>query len=203
MAPARCGITLGSLEYNDEVRSSISSCELAGRGSDMTSGSAIRDLHARLVRPPSHERLRAGLLGAAVVWLWVFASDLASGMPLRTATFLGRGVISLAAPGAPEWASVVAFTIVHCGLWTLVATLLLVAVHVARSTPQVLMFVIVVFILLQLAITALTMALSQGTLGVLAWRSVFVGNALGWAATLWYIIRWHPELRSEFAHSED
>jgi hypothetical protein len=137
------------------------------------------------------------------VWIWVFLSDWVSGAPLRTATFLGRGVLSVAAPGAREWVSVLAFTVVHCGLWTLVATLLLVAVHIAARTPQVLMFVVVVFILLQLAITALTMALSQGSLGVLAWRSVFVGNALGWAATVWYIIRWHPELRSEFAHSED
>lgn len=169
----------------------------------MTSGSPLQDFHARLVRPPHNERLRAGLLGAVFVWIWVFLSDWISGTPLRTATFLGRGVLSLAAPGAPEWLSVIAFTIVHCGLWTLVATLLLVAVHIAQRTPQVLMFVVVVFILLQLAITALTVALAQGSLGVLAWRSVFVGNALGWAATLWYIIRWHPELRSEFAHSED
>jgi hypothetical protein len=137
------------------------------------------------------------------VWIWVFVSDLASGRLLRTATYLGRGVVSIVAPGAPKWASIVVFTIVHCGLWTLIATLLLVAVHVARRTPQVLMFVTVVFILIQLAITALTVALAQGALGALAWRSVFVGNALGWAATLWYIIRWHPELRSEFAHSED
>ena len=169
----------------------------------MTTSSSLQSSEARIVRPPHHERLRAGLVGAAVVWIWVFLSDWISGAPLHTATFFGRGVLSIAVPGTPEWLSVVAFTIVHCALWTLVATLLLVAVHTARRTPQVLMFVIVVFILLQLAITALTVALAQSSLGVLAWRSVFVGNALGWTATLWYIIRWHPELRSEFAHSED
>lgn len=169
----------------------------------MTSGSPLQHFQARLVRPPHYERLRAGLVGAAVVWIWVFLSDLMSGTLLRTATLLGRGVLSVAVPGAPEWVAVIAFTIVHCALWTLLATLLLVAVHVAERTPQVLMFVIVVFILFQLAITALTVALAQSALGALAWRSVFVGNALGWAATIWYIIHWHPELRSEFAHTED
>jgi hypothetical protein len=158
---------------------------------------------ARIVRHPPHERLRAGLLGAATVWLWVFVSDWASGVPLRTPTLLGHAVLSVTGADAPAWVAVIAFTIAHCGLWTLVATLLLAAVHVAARTPAVLMFVVVVFILFQLAIVAYSAALSQGPLGVLAWRSVLVGNALGWVATLWYIVRQHPELRSEFAHSED
>lgn len=169
----------------------------------MTSISPPRESTTRIVRPPHWERLRAGLSGAVVVWIWIFLIDWISGTPLRTATLLGRAVLSVGAPGAPEWVAVIVFTIVHCALWTLVATLLLAAVHTAERTPPVLMFVVVVFILIQLAITVLTVALARSALGPLAWRSVFVGNALGWAATIWYIIHWHPELRSEFAHSDD
>lgn len=169
----------------------------------MTSTSPLQDLTTRIVRRPPHERLLAGLLGAATVWAWVFVSDWVSGAPLRTATILGHAVLSVSGANTPAWAAVLAFTIVHCLLWTLVATLLLAAVHVAVRTPAVLMFAVVVFILFQLAIVAYSAALSQGPLGVLAWRSVLVGNALGWIATLWYILRRHPELRSEFGHTED
>jgi hypothetical protein len=45
--------------------------------------------------------------------------------------------------------------------------------------------------------------LAQGRFGALAWRSVFVGNVLGWAVTWWYIARQHPELRAELAHVDD
>ena len=157
----------------------------------------------RIVRPSAHERILAGLLGAATVWLWVCLSDWLSGAPFRTATFFGRAVLSHVDPGAPVWQSVIAFTLVHCALWTGVAALLLLGVHMAARTPPVLMFVIVVFILLQLAIVALITALSQGQLGALAWRSVFIGNAVGWLVLWWYVIRRHPELRNEMTHMQD
>ena len=156
-----------------------------------------------IVRQPAHERVRAGLLGAASVWLWVCLSDWVSGAPFRTATFFGRAVLSHVDPNAAVWQSVIAFTVVHVALWTGVATLVLLGVHMAARTPPVLMFVVVVFILLQLAIVALTTALSQGQLGTLAWRSVFIGNAVGWLVLSWHIIRRHPELRDEMAHVQD
>lgn len=158
---------------------------------------------SRFVRPPAHERIRTGLLGAASVWLWVCLSDWVSGTPFRTATFFGRAVLSHVDPGAPVWQSVIAFTVVHGALWTGVATVVLLGVHMAARTPPVLMFVVVVFILLQLAIVAFTTALAQGQLGALAWRSVFIGNAVGWSVMWWYIIRRHPELRNEIAHVQD
>lgn len=158
---------------------------------------------SRIGSPRGHERTSTGLLGAASVWLWVCLSDWVSGAPFRTATFFGRAVLSHVDPGAPVWQSVIAFTIVHGALWTGVATLVLLGVHKAARTPPVLMFVVVVFILLQLAIVALTTALAQGQLGVLAWRSVFIGNAVGWVVMWWYIIRRHPELRDEIAHVQD
>jgi hypothetical protein len=167
------------------------------------SASASPSLQSRIVRPPAHERVRAGLLGAASVWLWVFLSDWLSGASLRTATFLGRAVLSHIAPGAPVWQSVIAFTVVHGALWTGIAALILLFVHMAARIPAVLMFVAVVFILLQLAMVALATALSLGPLGTLAWRSVFVGNAVGWTVTWWYIFRWHPELRAELAKADD
>jgi hypothetical protein len=101
------------------------------------------------------------------------------------------------------WGSVIAFTIAHCALWTGIATLILLAVHMAARAPAVLLFVALVFILLQLAVVALTTALSEGPLGVLAWRSILAGNALGWMVTWWYVIRRHPELRGEFARADN
>jgi hypothetical protein len=129
-------------------------------------------------------------------------SDWLNGKPLHTAGFFGRAVLSHVDPGAPLWASVIAFTIVHCALWTGIAALILLAVHTAARTPAVLMFVALVFILLQLAVIALSAALSQGPLGVLAWRSIVVGNALGWIATWWSVIRRHPELGRELARAD-
>jgi len=31
----------------------------------------------------------------------------------------------------------------------------------------------------------------------------FVGNALGWLATIAYLVYWHPELPNELAHADD
>jgi len=63
----------------------------------------------------THEGLRAGLVGAAVVWLWLFVDDRLSHATLRTPVLLGRALLSIDrfGPATPPWEAVFAFTVVH------------------------------------------------------------------------------------------
>ena len=68
----------------------------------------------RSLRTP-HEGLRAGLVGATVVWLWLFVDDRLSHATLRTLILIGRALLSIDrfGPAMPPWEAVFAFTVVH------------------------------------------------------------------------------------------
>lgn len=145
-----------------------------------------------------HEGLRAGLLAATVVWLWLFVIDAISGTPLSTSTFFGWGILSIDGTSPlPTWAKVLAFTIFLYLVWILVGWFVARMVRAAPGQPTLLILVVVVIALLQLASVAAATTLSQVGLGRAAWTDFFVGELLGWVAVLWYIARHHPELRGE------
>jgi hypothetical protein len=152
-----------------------------------------------------HEGLRAGLVAATSVWSWMFVDDLFSGVPLRTPTMLGRGLLSLVASDvvAPVWVASVVFTVVHYALWIGVGALVIRVVYVARRTPSALVGAVFGLILLQLVTTVVLAIASHSRLGTQAWTSLGFGHVVGWTALLWYVVRRHRELRGEFAHSED
>ncbi len=153
----------------------------------------------------SHEVLRAGALGAAVVWLWILLIGALNGTPLRLATLIGDGLMSVVGAGsAPEWVAVVVFTVFHFVVWLGLAGVVAVVLRVAAGTPAVLLLAAVVAILLLLALVGVTMIFASEGLGdVFAWSAIYAGSIIGLATTAWYILHHHPEVRSELAHVDD
>ncbi|HEU4564520.1 MAG TPA: hypothetical protein VFS05_07725 [Gemmatimonadaceae bacterium] len=151
-----------------------------------------------------HEGLRAGLLAATVVWLWLFVVDALSGTPLRTHTFFGWAILTIdGTTPVPTWAKVLTFTIFLALVWMLVGGFVASMVRRAPGQPTLLIFVAFIFTLLQLASVAAATALANLGLGRAAWTDFFVGELLGWATTLWYISRHHPEMRTELLDMEE
>jgi hypothetical protein len=156
-------------------------------------------------RAHSHEVLRAGALGAAVVWLWILLIGALHGAPLRLATLIGSGLTHIVrVPHTPEWIAVVVFTVFHFVVWFGIAEVMAVVLRVAVRTPAVLLLAAVVTILLLLALVGVTMIFaSEGLGGGFAWPAIYIGSILGLAATAWCILQWHPEVRTELAHVDD
>jgi hypothetical protein len=152
-----------------------------------------------------HEVLRAGVLGAGVVWLWILLIGALYGEPLRLSTLLGNGLAHIARVASPPvWVAVVVFTIFHFVAWIGLADVMVIVLRVARKTPAVLLLAAVVSILVLLALIGITMIFASGGLGGgFAWATIYVGSLLGLAATAGYLLRWHPEVRSELAHLDD
>jgi hypothetical protein len=160
---------------------------------------------AGVERRHPHEVLPAGALGAAVVWLWILLIGAINGTPLRLATLIGSGLTHIVrVPSAPEWVAVVVFTIFHFVVWLGIAEVMTVVLRVAVHTPAVLLLAAVVTILLLLALVGITMIFASDGLGAgFAWLAIYAGSILGLATTAWYILRCHPEVRTELAHVDD
>lgn len=156
-------------------------------------------------RAHSHEVLRAGVLGGGAVWLWVLIIGAVNGAPLRLATLLGDGLMHIVrVPSAPAWVAVTVFTVFHFVAWIGIAEVMVIVLRVAASTPAVLLLAAVVTILVLLALVGITMIFASGGLGGgFAWPSIYVGTILGLAVTGWYLLRWHPEVRTELGHVDD
>ncbi len=165
----------------------------------------VRHFIAGPERAPSHEVLRAGALGAVVVWLWIFLIGAINGAPLRLAALIGSGLMHIVrASSTPEWIAVLVFTVFHFVVWFGLAEVMAVVIRVAVGTPAVLLLAAVVAILLLLALVGITMIFaSDGLGGGFAWPAIYVGSILGLATTSWYLLRWHPEVRAELAHVDD
>lgn len=165
----------------------------------------VRHFMAVPERAHSHEVLRAGVLGAAVVWLWILLIGALNDAPLRLATLIGGGLTHIVrVPDAPDWIAVVVFTVFHFVAWLGIAEVMAIVLRVAIRTPAVLLLAAVVTILVLLALVGITMIFaSEGLGGGFAWPAIYVGSILGLVATAWYILRWHPEVRTELAHVDD
>jgi hypothetical protein len=153
----------------------------------------------------THEGLRAGLVAATSVWVWMLVDDLVARAPLRTPTLLGRGLLSLAAPDAvaPGWVAAVVFTLAHYALWIGAGAVAMRVVRLARRAPSILVAAAGAMILLQLAALVVAAIASHSRLGAMAWVSLGLGHTVGWGALWWYVVRRHRELREEFAHASD
>ncbi|HEY9450767.1 MAG TPA: hypothetical protein VIQ60_13530 [Gemmatimonadaceae bacterium] len=156
-------------------------------------------------RTHTHEAVRAGVLGAVVVWLWILLIGILNGAPLRLASLIGGGLTSVVSgPSAPQWVAVSVFTVFHFVVWLGIAELGVVVLQAAARTPAVLMLAAVVGILLLLAIAGVTTMFGSSGLGAgFAWQAIYAGSMLGLCAMWWYLLRNHPEVRAELAHVDD
>ncbi len=153
----------------------------------------------------SHEVVRAGVLAAAVVWLWVLLVGAVNGDPLRLASLIGGSFTSVVSgQSTPQWVAVVVFTVFHFAAWLGIADLSVIVIQVAARSPAVLMRAAFVAILLVLAVAGVTTMFGSGGLGAaFAWPAIYMGSILGLGVMWWYLLRQHPEVRVELAHVND
>jgi hypothetical protein len=75
-------------------------------------------------------------------------------------------------------------------------------VQLANEEPSILMGFVVLFVAIEVGFYALVGLLQQATpLGSLAWYNVMVGNLLAAATMFLFLLRAHPILKHQFAHS--
>jgi len=160
---------------------------------------------ADTARTHTHEVLRAGVLGATIVWLWILVIGALSGSPFRLATLLGRGITHIVGVpwNVPAWIAVVVFTVLHFIAWCGLAEITVIVLRAAVRTPAVLLLTAVVTILFLLAFFGITLIFANDGLGGFAWPSIYLGNLVGLAVMWWYIVRRHPEIRTELSQVDD
>jgi hypothetical protein len=145
-------------------------------------------------RPPRYEGVRAGVLGAASVWAWVFVSDLWQHTPFNTAARFGRWFISIdRVTSLPRWGDVLGFTVILLAVWIVFGRLAARAIRTVPREPATLIFIVFMLTLLQLAAVVIAAMLAARNTAVLAWRDFYVGQLIGWAVVWWYLVRHHPE----------
>jgi hypothetical protein len=143
----------------------------------------------------------AGLLGAAVVAVWFFALDLASGHPFRTPASLGQALLHWGAnaqqPVAVTFAAVAAYTVVHVIAFIIAGWIFVfIAEQVQRRPSFVLLAAMTVIVLEAVAVVNLAYGAQWGGLSV--W-SIIIANLLAVAVMSWYVWQTHPTLRNRLA----
>jgi hypothetical protein len=163
----------------------------------MSTGVAGADPHlAGGGRPRPSEGVRTGFAAATAVWLWLAVVDLIERTPMHTAEVLGRGLVIFVFRGTPTplWIDILAFTVVHYALWTLLGILLGKAVAADTRQPGVLIFAIFLLILLLLAVFVSTAVLARTALRGHAWLAILGGHLIGLLAAVLYLRHRHPDL---------
>ncbi len=156
-------------------------------------------------RPLVKEGVIAGLVGATAIAIWFFFVDAVAGEALFTPRTLGYALVSIFGP-VPEQQSalllIAIYTIFHYAAFVVVGLIAAMIVELAKEEPSILMGFVVLFAAIEVGFYALVGLLQQATpLGSLAWYNVMVGNLLAAATMGLYLLRAHPILKHQFAHS--
>jgi hypothetical protein len=148
------------------------------------------------------EGIVAGLIGAAVVALWMLLFDTLQGAPLRTPAVLGRvlGALIRAHPipdpyaVAPAVAPVLGYTLLHGLAFAAVGLVAAFLVDAAEREPAMLVALLIFFAAFEVFFLAIVVFLARPLLGVLAWWVVLAGNFLAAVSMLAYFFLWHRRL---------
>ena len=156
-------------------------------------------------RPLVREGVIAGLIGATAIAIWFFFVDAVAGEALFTPRTLGYALVSIFGP-VPEQQSalllIAIYTIFHYAAFVVVGMIAAMIVELAKEEPSILMGFVVLFAAIEVGFYAMVGLLQQATpLGSLAWYNVMVGNLLAAATMGLYLLRAHPMLKHQFAHS--
>ena len=170
--------------------------------------SAVRagyDAAVNTPRPLVKEGVIAGLIGATAIAVWFFFVDAVAGEALFTPRTLGYGLVSIFGPVPEEQSAlllIAIYTIFHYAAFVVVGMIAAMIVELAKEEPSILMGFVVLFAAIEVGFYALVGLLQQATpLGSLAWYNVMVGNLLAAATMGLYLLRAHPMLKHQFAHS--
>jgi putative oxidoreductase len=156
-------------------------------------------------RPLVKEGVMAGIIGATAIAVWFFFVDAVAGEALFTPRTLGYAVLSIFGPVPEQQSTLVLvglYTIVHYAAFVVVGLIAAMIVQLANEEPSILMGFVVLFVAIEVGFYALVGLLQQATpLGSLAWYNVMVGNLLAAATMGLFLLRAHPILKHQFAHS--
>jgi hypothetical protein len=139
----------------------------------------------------------AGILGAVVDAVWLFALDAAAGRPLHTPNALGRvffaGDVN---PGAREISTeaVLGFTLVHLITFLVGGIGLTGIVHLVSRNPAFRMGLWIGLVVVFGYFAGLAYMLATSTGDRVPFWSVAGGNLLALGAMAWYLWRRHPRL---------
>ena len=148
---------------------------------------------------PANEAVRIGIAGATAIWLWLLAIDVIAGAPLHTPGIIGRDLLGIILPGVHTslLAGVLAFTLAHYALWTVLGMLVVRAIAADAQSPGVLILAIIILILLQLVFVGITQIFDETLLRRHAWPAMLGGNVIGLLIAGAYLLRLHPELPAQ------
>jgi hypothetical protein len=139
-----------------------------------------------------------GLIGAAVVAVWFFLLDLASGSPFRTPAALGSALL-LGAAGPGEigvtFGLVAAYTVLHVAAFVIAGVVFVALAEQVERVPAMALLVLLTAILLDGLVLATLGVGAQWVLGTVGWWSVIVANVLAVLAMGWQVWRTHPVLQ--------
>lgn len=172
---------------------------------DPTAVRAGYDAAVNTPRPLVKEGVIAGLIGATAIAIWFFFVDAVAGEALFTPRTLGHGLVSIFGPVPDQQSAlflIAIYTMFHYAAFVVVGMIAAMIVELAKEEPSILMGFVVLFAAIEVGFYALVGLLQQATpLGSLAWYNVMVGNLLAAATMGLYLLRAHPMLRHQFAHS--
>jgi hypothetical protein len=155
-------------------------------------------LPALHVHPTVARGIVTGLVGAAVVAVWFFFLDLASGHPLRTPAALGSALlIGAAGPGdiVVTFGLVAAYTVVHVIAFAIGGIVFVALAEQLERAPAMGLLVLLTAIVLDSLVLATIGVGAQWVLGSIGWWSVAVANLLAVIAMGWQVWRTHPVLQ--------
>ncbi|MFN2564884.1 MAG: DoxX family protein [Gemmatimonadaceae bacterium] len=163
---------------------------------------------ADVPHPLLHDGVIAGLIGAAVIAVWFFIVDAASGRPFFTPATLGHGLLDVLGKQPAQDDSMVihvlAYTVFHFAAFMFVGLLTALIVFLAQHEPSILFGFLVLFVAFEVGFYGLVGLLSESTeLREFAWYQVLIGNLLAAGAMGFYFYRTHKELGEQFKHSLD
>lgn len=138
--------------------------------------------------------LITGFIGATAVAVWFLIVDSIAGRPLYTPHILGAAVFGVLGPPRGESAAllIVAYTIFHYAVFTLIGIVLAAIVSRGDDDPAVLAGLAVFVVIFQVGFLGFTALLSEWTaLGNLAWYQIGAANLVASIVMFTYLVRRH------------
>lgn len=139
----------------------------------------------------------AGCIGAGAVALWFLAIDVLNGRPFFTPAMLGGAMFwgeVLPDRVVIEVSRIAAYTMLHVSAFVVVGCLAAALAAEVEIAPPTLYLVIAFTAFFEVGFYIFVAILAQPLLGMLAWWSVAVGNAIAAFGMGYYLWRAHPRI---------
>jgi hypothetical protein len=147
------------------------------------------------------EGLITGVIGAAVVAVWFLITDIAQGRALSTPSILGQVLLyGNTAPivTPPQPGPLVAYTLLHLGVFVLFGLVVTQLVHLAMSSPLARFGLMMLAVVFEVFFLIIVYAVFKGTSELFPWWSVLGANTLSLLGMGYYLKQSHPNLRHQY-----